>query len=65
MLSDITTAAVGAVGVKPQRSAQKFLTSHAAVYNTCNTERHLVGRQTLRQYRVDTYAAWTAATIAA
>jgi len=52
-------------GFKSQRSAQKFLTTHAAVYNTFNTERHLVSRQTLRQYRVDAYAAWTAATIAA
>ena len=52
-------------GFKSQRSAQKFLTTHAAVYNTFNTERHLVSRQTLRQYRVDAYAARTAATIAA
>jgi putative transposase len=52
-------------GFKSQRSAQKILTTHAAVYNTFNTERHLVSRRTLRQYRVDAYASWTAATIAA
>jgi putative transposase len=52
-------------GFKSQRSAQKFLTTHAAVYNTFNTERHLVSRQTLRQYHASASAAWTAATIAA
>jgi transposase-like protein len=52
-------------GFKSQRSAQKFLTTHAAVYNTYNTERHLVSRKTLRQYRVNAYAAWAVATIAA
>jgi len=33
-------------GFKSQRSAQKFLTTHAAVYNTFNTERHLISRKT-------------------
>src|ERR1019366_8495478 len=36
---------------KSQGSAQKFLSTHAAVYNTFNTERHLVSRKTLRQFR--------------
>jgi putative transposase len=50
-------------GFRSQRSAQKFLT-HAAVYNTFNTERHLVSRQTLRQFRTAAYAEWVGATIA-
>jgi transposase-like protein len=52
-------------GFRSQRSAQKFLTTHAAVYNTFNTERHLISRRTLREFRTATYAAWAAATIAA
>ena len=34
-------------GFKSQPSAQKFLTTHAAVYNTFYTARHLTSRQTL------------------
>ena len=52
-------------GFKSQRSTQRFVTTHAAVYNTFNTERHLVSRQTLRQFRTAAHAEWTAATIAA
>jgi putative transposase len=50
---------------KPQKYAQKFLPTHVAVYNTFNTERHLVSRMTLHQYSVNACAAWAAATIAA
>jgi putative transposase len=49
-------------GFKSQRSAQRFLTTHAAVYNTFNTERHLISRKTLRSFRADAHAAWAAAT---
>jgi len=52
-------------GFKSRRSAQRFLTAHAAVYNTFNTERHLISRSTLRSFRADAHAAWAAATAAA
>ena len=49
-------------GFKSPPSAQRFLTVHAAVYNTFNTERHLISRKTLRAFRADAHAAWAAAT---
>ena len=49
-------------GFKSQPSAQRFLTTHAAVYNTYNTERHLISRKSLRAFRADAHAAWAAAT---
>jgi hypothetical protein len=36
---------------KSQASAQRFLTSHAAIYNTFYTQPHLIRRSTLRQFR--------------
>ena len=36
---------------KSQASAQCFLTTHAGVYNTFYTQRHLISRPTLRQFR--------------
>ncbi len=33
---------------KSQASAQRFLATHAAVYNTFNTQQHLTTRSTLR-----------------
>ena len=50
-------------GFKSQASAQKFLTTHAAIYNTFNVQRHLISRPTLRRFRADADAAWAAATI--
>ena len=38
---------------KSPRSAQRFLSMHAAVYNTFNLQRHLVSRSTLRKFRTD------------
>lgn len=49
-------------GFKSPTSAQHFLTIHAAVYNTFNTQRHLVSRPTLRRFRAQAHAAWAAAT---
>ena len=47
---------------KSQASAQRFLTTHAAIYNTFYTQRHLVSRPTLRRFRAGADEAWVAAT---
>jgi transposase-like protein len=49
---------------KSAASAQRFLTTHAAIYNTFNTQPHLLRRETLRRFRGDAHAAWEAATAA-
>ncbi len=49
-------------GFKSQASAQKFLTTHAAIYNTFNVQRHLISRPTLRRFRAEADAACAAAT---
>ena len=46
---------------KSQASAQRFLTTHAAIYNTFYTQRHLISRPTLRRFRADANSAWVAA----
>ena len=43
---------------KSQASAQSFLTTHAAIYNTFNIQRHLISRPTLRRFRADAASAW-------
>jgi transposase-like protein len=50
---------------KSAGSAQRFLSVHAAVYNTFNLQRHLVSRRTLRLFRADATRAWQTATVAA
>jgi transposase-like protein len=45
-------------------SAQRFLSVHAAVYNTFNLQRHLLSRSTLRIFRADAAAHWQAAVVA-
>jgi len=50
---------------KSQGSAQKFLSTHAAIYNTFNLQRHLISRSTLRLFRADANRRWVEATIAA
>ena len=50
---------------KSQGSAQRFLSSHGPIYNTFNTQPHLVSRPGLRTLRAQAAEAWTAATIAA
>ncbi len=43
---------------KSAGSAQRFLSSHAAVCNTFNVQRHLISRRTLRQFRSDAMNTW-------
>jgi putative transposase len=43
---------------KSPGSAQRFLSSHAAVYNTFNTQRHLVSARTHRTLRDTAMSAW-------
>jgi hypothetical protein len=42
-----------------------FLSTHAAVYNTFNTQPHLISRPGLRSLRAQAHGAWAAATAAA
>jgi transposase-like protein len=50
---------------KSPASAQKFLSTHAAIYNSFYTQRHLTSRSTLRTFRSGSAAAWTAAVASA
>ena len=43
---------------KSARSAQRFLSIHAAVHNTFNLQRYLVSRSTLRSFRAEATARW-------
>ena len=49
---------------KSAGSAQHFLSAHAAVHNTFNTQRHLVSRKTLKLFRAEAMANWRGATAA-
>ena len=50
---------------KSKGSAQRFLATHASVYNTFNVQRHLIRRSTLRHLRTAAMATWNAATLSA
>ena len=52
-------------GFKSAGSAQRFLSSYSALYNTFNFDRHLISRRTLRQFRAAATDAWKQATAAA
>ena len=47
--------------LKKLLKSQGFVSTHSAVYNTFNTERHLVSRKTMREYRDRAFAEWQAA----
>jgi putative transposase len=49
---------------KSPGSAQRFLSTHAAVLNTFNVQRHLTSRRALRVLRDDAFRKWQAATAA-
>ena len=48
-------------GFKSQASAQRFLTTHAAIYNTFYTQSHLIRRQILRRFRSEAMRVWSEA----
>lgn len=50
---------------KSQGSAQRFLSSHSAIYNCFDTQSHLISRPGHRILRAQAHAAWAEATIAA
>ena len=50
---------------KSAGSAQKFLSTHAAVYNTFNVQRHLTSAQTHRVLRAAAMTTWREAVAAA
>ena len=51
-------------GFKSAKSAQRFVSVHAAVYNTFNVQRHLISRMTHRQFRTAAHQCWHEATAA-
>jgi transposase-like protein len=52
-------------GFKSPGSAQRFLSTHAAIYNNFYTQRHLISRSTLRQFRDEAMEQWRQVTVAA
>jgi transposase-like protein len=50
---------------KSARSAQRFLSIHAAVHNTFNLQRHLISRSTLWIFRTEAAFQWRSAITAA
>ncbi|MHA1566550.1 MAG: IS6 family transposase [Alphaproteobacteria bacterium] len=46
-------------------SAQRFLSTHAAVYNNFNVQRHLISRRPFRQFHSAAMSDWQSATVAA
>jgi len=50
---------------KSQGSAQRFLSTHAAIYNNFNLQPHLVSRSTLRILRTEAHRVWAETTAVA
>ena len=48
-------------GFKSPRLAQRFLSMHAATYNTLTIPRHLVSAHTHRSFRAEAFEAWRSA----
>lgn len=48
-------------GFKSRPSAQRFLTTCAAVYDTFYTQRHLTSRPTLRRFGAEAHDVWAQA----
>lgn len=43
---------------KSQGQAQRFVSTHSAIYNIFNLQRHLISRKTVRTFRAAAAAAW-------
>jgi putative transposase len=52
-------------GFKSAGSAQMFLSTHAAIYNTFYVQRHLITRKTMRQFRSESMNTWQTVTATA
>jgi transposase-like protein len=52
-------------GFKSAGSAQRFLSVHAATYNTFNVQRHLISAKTRRAFRASAMQTWREVTTAA
>ncbi|MFV0645282.1 MAG: IS6 family transposase [Sphingomonadaceae bacterium] len=50
---------------KSQGQAQRFVSTHSAIYNTFAIQRHLTSRKTMRTFRATAFAEWNAASAAA
>ncbi len=50
---------------KSHGHAQRFVSTHSAIYNTFNIQRHLISRNTMRHFRTSAMAEWNAASVAA
>ena len=50
---------------KSAGSVQRFLSTHATIYNTFNIQRHLISRRILRQFRAEAMNRWDAVTASA
>ena len=50
---------------KSQGQAQRFVSTHGAIYNTFNIERHLISRNTMRRFRSSAMEEWLTASAAA
>lgn len=48
-------------GFKSRSSAQRFLETHAGVYDTVNIQRHLLSRGAMRVLRARAYSVWSRA----
>ena len=49
---------------KSQGHAQRFVSTHSAIYNTFNIQRHLTSRKTMRTFRSAAVAEWNNASAA-
>ena len=50
---------------KPQGQTQRFVSTHVAIYNTFNIERHLIYRNTMRRFGTSAMDEWINASSAA